>query len=78
VSEAARHRPVLTRRESEIVRLVADGLSDKEIAASLHLSRNTVRTHLRRLFHKYALHSRAEAVAVLLEVLERDLPITQR
>jgi DNA-binding CsgD family transcriptional regulator len=72
VSESARHRPTLTRRESEIVRLVAGGLSDKEIASNLQLSRNTVRTHLYRLFRKHGLHNRAEAVAVLLDSLESE------
>lgn len=50
-------------RQREIMRLVAAGLSDKEIAARLQLSPNTVRTHLQRLYATHGLHNRAEAAA---------------
>ena len=50
-------------RQREIMRLVAAGLSDKEIAARLQLSPYTVRTHLQRLYAQHGLHNRAEAAA---------------
>jgi len=50
-------------RQREIMRLVATGLSDKEIAARLQLSPFTVRTHLQRLYAQHGLHNRAEAAA---------------
>jgi DNA-binding CsgD family transcriptional regulator len=53
-------------RESEIVRLIALGLEDKEIANTLGISRRTVRTHLERLFEDLDVHSRAAAVYLWL------------
>src|SRR5258705_1704557 len=53
-------------RESEIVRLIALGLEDKEIANRLGISRRTVRTHLERLFEDLDVHSRAAAVYLWL------------
>ncbi|TME40028.1 MAG: helix-turn-helix transcriptional regulator [Chloroflexi bacterium] len=50
-------------RQREIMRLVASGLSDKEIAARLQVSPFTVRTHLQRLYAQHGLHNRAEAAA---------------
>jgi len=50
-------------RQREIMHLVAVGLSDKEIAARLHVSPHTVRTHLQRLYAQHGLHNRAEAAA---------------
>ena len=54
---------VLTNREREILELLADGLGNKQIAARLGISRNTVKTHLEVLFDKLGVSSRAEAVA---------------
>ena len=53
----------LTNREREILALLADGLGNKQIAARLGISTNTVKTHLELLFDKLAVSSRAEAVA---------------
>lgn len=50
-------------RQREIMRLVAAGMSDKEIAARLQVSPYTVRTHLQRLYASHGLHNRAEAAA---------------
>jgi DNA-binding NarL/FixJ family response regulator len=64
------HRPErvnrLTARESEILRLVADGRADGDIAQVLHLSESTVKTHLRSVYSKLDVPSRAAAVAVAL------------
>src|ERR1700693_5622951 len=55
--------PTLTNREREILALLADGLANKQIAARLGISKNTVKTHLELLFDKLGVSSRAEAVA---------------
>jgi PAS domain S-box-containing protein len=61
-SPAAPH-PHLTPRQVEVLRLLAQGRSTKQIAAELHLSTETVRNHIRRLFRALGVHSRLEAVA---------------
>ena len=57
----------LSPREQEIVRLVAEGLPNKCISAILEISSWTVATHLRRIFAKLGVGSRAAMVARLLE-----------
>jgi PAS domain S-box-containing protein len=59
---AAPH-PHLTPRQVEVLRLLEQGRSTKQIAAELHLSTETVRNHIRRLFRALGVHSRLEAVA---------------
>ena len=54
----------LSNRERQILVLLADGLGNKQIAARLGISTNTVKTHLELLFEKLDVSSRAEAVAV--------------
>jgi len=53
----------LSRREQEVLALLADGLVNKQIAARLGISTNTVKTHLELLFEKLGVTTRAEAVA---------------
>ncbi|MFZ5823649.1 MAG: helix-turn-helix transcriptional regulator [Bacillota bacterium] len=53
----------LTEREAEVVRLVARGLSDKEVAAQLHISPRTVDGHMRNVYGKLFLNSRAALTA---------------
>jgi PAS domain S-box-containing protein len=55
--------PHLTPRQVEVLRLLEQGRSTKQIAAELHLSTETVRNHIRRLLHALGVHSRLEAVA---------------
>jgi two-component system, NarL family, nitrate/nitrite response regulator NarL len=55
----------LSPREKEIVRLVANGMANKNIAALLEISPWTVATHLRRIFIKLGVRSRAEMIARL-------------
>ena len=53
----------LTPRQVEVLRLLEQGRSTKQIAAELHLSTETVRNHIRRIFQALGVHSRLEAVA---------------
>jgi ATP/maltotriose-dependent transcriptional regulator MalT len=53
----------LTNREREVLTLLADGLGNKQIAARLGISTNTVKTHLELLFEKLGVSTRAQAVA---------------
>ena len=55
----------LTGRQTELMRLVADGHTNAEIAAMLHLSPHTVRTHLMNIFERLGVTTRAAAVARL-------------
>lgn len=54
----------LTRREREVLACLADGAGRQDVAERLHLSANTVRTHLQNLMAKLGVHSTLEAVAV--------------
>jgi ATP/maltotriose-dependent transcriptional regulator MalT len=53
-----------SRRERQVLRLLATGLSNTEIADELVVSINTVRTHIRSLYHKLKVNSRKEALSV--------------
>ncbi len=53
----------LTDREIDTLRLIAQGLGNKEIAGALHISENTVKTHVRHILEKLNLSNRAEAAA---------------
>jgi PAS domain S-box-containing protein len=59
--------PHLTPRQVEVLRLLEQGRSTKQIAAELHLSTETVRNHVRRLFRSLGVNSRLEAVAAARE-----------
>lgn len=54
--------PVLTARELEVLKLVARGMSNKDVADELYISENTVKNHVRNILEKLHLHSRMEAV----------------
>lgn len=62
----------LTERELEVLRLVAKGMNNREIAKELFISENTVKNHVRNMLEKLQLHSRMEAVmyAVKEKILE--------
>ncbi|GAB4545201.1 MAG: hypothetical protein Kow0063_39180 [Anaerolineae bacterium] len=66
VREAAKAEEILaglTGREREVLGLVAQGLSNKEIARALVITTNTVKRHLKSIFEKLGVHSRAAAAA---------------
>lgn len=52
----------ITQREHEVLGLVAEGLSNKEIAERLFISENTIKTHSSRLFDKLGVNRRVQAV----------------
>jgi DNA-binding NarL/FixJ family response regulator len=54
--------PRLTEREVEVLRLVAQGMSNRDISGALFISENTVKNHVRNILEKLHLHSRMEAV----------------
>jgi two-component system NarL family response regulator len=60
-------RPSLTPRELDVLRLVSRGRTNKEMAAAMFISEETVKTHMKSLFQKLDVHDRAEAVAVSLQ-----------
>ena len=66
--------PRLTDREMEVLRLVAQGLNNRDIAKQLFISENTVKNHIRNILEKLHLHSRMEAV--VYAVREKLLEIT--
>lgn len=67
-SAGAPPKAVCSPREIEVLRCVAEGMTDDQIARNLGISRRTVRTHLERIFRKFDLHSRTAAVAILRDM----------
>jgi NarL family two-component system response regulator LiaR len=52
----------ISKRELEVLQLIADGLSNQEIASQLFVSLNTVKTHSSNLFYKMEVKSRTQAI----------------
>ena len=57
----------LTRRELDVLRLLAQGFKSQQIAIELHIAPNTVRTHIQSMLEKLQVHSRLEAVTFALQ-----------
>jgi DNA-binding NarL/FixJ family response regulator len=66
VSGRADQVPSLTQREREVLRLLADGHANEEIGKRLHISPETVRTHVRKAMAKLEADTRTQAVAIAL------------
>jgi DNA-binding NarL/FixJ family response regulator len=56
--------PKLTDREMEVLKLVAKGMNNRDIARELFISENTVKNHVRNILEKLQIHSRMEAVMI--------------
>jgi DNA-binding NarL/FixJ family response regulator len=68
-SAAPRSGEHLTRREREVLQLVRQGLSNRQIARTLWIAESTVKVHVRHVFEKLGVQSRTEAAAVATEEL---------
>lgn len=66
--EPERAAPTLTPRELEVLRLVAEGLTNREIGARIHLGEATVKTHLLHAFAKLDVNDRTRAVTRAMEL----------
>jgi DNA-binding NarL/FixJ family response regulator len=66
--------PVVTKREEEVLQLIADGLSTPEVAASLYISVKTVKNHLASIYQKLDSRDRTQAVlrAVRMGIIHLD------
>ena len=73
-SPPAREDSNLSAREQEILGLLAQGLVAKDVAQRIDLSYQTVRVHLRNIYEKLHVHSRAEAVAKYLKAAPGTIP----
>ena len=70
----------MTSREREVVALIAEGLSNKEIAQRLHLATDTVKSHVHNILEKLALHTRLEIArfAHTDDSYKQQSPLTRR
>jgi DNA-binding NarL/FixJ family response regulator len=59
-------REILTQREREILQLLADGMSNADVAARLYISQETVKSHVRHILAKLEADTRTQAVAIAL------------
>lgn len=62
--------PVMTQRENEVIKLVAQGNSNKMIAHLLHLSEGTVKAHVHAVYRKLGVNNRVSAAAAIEKVLQ--------
>lgn len=61
-AETREKKQRFTAREEEVIRLIGEGLSNKEIGAKLHITEKTVKFHASNLYFKLGIHDRASAV----------------
>jgi two-component system NarL family response regulator len=74
VAEQRGDAPRLTERELEVLRLVAKGMANKEIAAELVIAENTVKNHVRNILEKLELRTRTEAAMFAVREKLIDTP----
>lgn len=72
--EAAGTEPIISKREEEVLQLIADGLSTTEVAAQLYISVKTVKNHLASIYQKLDTRDRTQAVlqAVRMGIVRLD------
>lgn len=68
----------LSNRELDVVRLVAEGRSNDEIAAALRISPKTVESHLRRIFERHGIYSRTELATRAIREGWLDVPLNEQ
>jgi len=73
----ARGAALLSRREEEVARLVAEGMTNRQISNELGLSEHTIRNYLFHVFDKLGISTRVELVLYCLQEKQRDSPQTQ-
>ena len=61
-TSSGEHPVILSARETEVLKLVSSGLSNRDIGSTLFISEETVKTHLRRIYEKLEVSSRTQAV----------------
>lgn len=72
-SRSAEEAPPVTSRQREILELLAKGQSNKEIANKLHISVNTIKNHLSKLYDQFSVSNRTQAVMKARELLAMEL-----
>lgn len=70
--------PALTPRETEVVRLVADGLTNDEVSAAMGITSKTVEAHLGRIFERTGIQSRSELATRAIREGWIDFPVSER
>jgi DNA-binding NarL/FixJ family response regulator len=60
--------PILTDRENQVLNLIADGLTNKQIARNLSISEATVENHIHHIYEKLRISNRAQAVAYVFQL----------
>lgn len=71
---ASVERPVLSHRESEVLALVREGLTNAEIANRLFLAESTIKSHISSIFSKFGVHSRKEVAAAFADLEQKSDP----
>lgn len=61
-------KATMTTRELQVIKAIVDGLRDREIAESLHISEHTVHSHVKNVFRKLKVSSRSQAITKALRV----------
>ena len=67
-SEGSLSQPILSDREMDVLKCLADGLTTQQIANQLFISENTVKTHVRHILEKLEATNRTEAVSKAISI----------